>query len=89
MIATVGLIATRSVENILIAQIDRTLVGFMDRGPIFRTFPVPGPESVPGPEEVQAGEELLRPIAEVLVDANGTILDRPPFGIQRRPGSLA
>jgi two-component system OmpR family sensor kinase len=87
VIITVGLVATRSVEGILIAQIDRTLVGFMDRGPLLQTLPPPQPGT--DPDEVQAGEEqLLRPIAEVLVDETGTILVSRPSGFTDDPDPL-
>jgi len=81
VIVTVGLIATRSVESILVAQIDRTLVGFMDRGPD------PGPGPHPEPPESQS-DEFLRPIAEVLVDSEGAVIEARPSGFSDEPDPL-
>jgi two-component system, OmpR family, sensor kinase len=87
VILTVGFIATRSVEGILVAQIDRTLVGFMERGPIFRSFPPPAPGG--DSDEVRAGDEqFLRPIAEVVVDEAGAILAALPSGFTDDPDPL-
>ena len=79
VIVTVGLIATRSVESILVAQIDRTLAGFVGRGG-------PGPGPHPGPPD--EFDELFRPIAEVLVDAEGTVLESRPSGFTDDPDPL-
>ena len=54
VIAAVGLVASRSIEGILVGQIDRTLVGFATRGP--------GPTfqfQLPGPDESAGNEEFL------------------------------
>jgi two-component system OmpR family sensor kinase len=81
VIVTVGLVATRSLEGILIAQIDRTLVGFMERGP----DPGPGPHPEP-PED--GSDQFLRSIAEVLVDADGTVIESRPSGFSDDPDPL-
>lgn len=76
VIVTVGLIATRSVESILVAQIDRTLAGFVGRGP------------GPGPHPEPPDDEFYRPIAEVLADAQGTVLESRPSGFSDDPDPL-
>ena len=76
MIVTIGLIATRSVESILVAQIDRTLAGFVGRGP--------GPGSHPEPPD----DEFFRPIAEVLVDDEGSVVESRPSGFSDDPDPL-
>ena len=76
VIVTVGLIATRSVESILVAQIDRTLAGFVGRGP------------GPGPHPEPPDDELFRPIAEVLVDGEGTVVESRPSGFSDDPDPL-
>lgn len=65
VIATVGLVASRSIEEILVSQIDRTLFGFVDRGPHSRP---PDSGSVPGPNE-----PLLQPFAEIFLASDGSV----------------
>ena len=79
VIAVVGLVASRSIEGILIEQVDRTLVGFTERGP--------GPGSHPEPP-VGASDEFLRPIAEVLVAEDGSVIEARPSGFSDEPDPL-
>lgn len=79
VIVTVGVIATRSVEAILVAQIDRTLVGFMERGP--------GAGPHPGPPDNES-DEFYRSIAEVLVDFEGAVIEARPSGFSDEPDPL-
>jgi two-component system OmpR family sensor kinase len=79
VIAIVGLVAARSIEGILIAQIDRVLVGFSERGP--------GPESHAEPRP-ESPDELLRPIAEVLVAGDGSVIEARPSGFSDQPDPL-
>jgi two-component system OmpR family sensor kinase len=83
VIAAVGLVASSSIEGILMGQIDRTLVGFASRGP--------GPAfqfQLPGPDDSEGSEQLLVPIAEVLVDVDGNVLLARPSGFQDDPDPL-
>jgi two-component system OmpR family sensor kinase len=83
VIAAVGLVASRSIEGILVGQIDRTLVGFANRGP--------GPSfqiGFPSPESPENDEEFLVPIAEVLVNGDGNVLFSRPSGFQDDPDPL-
>jgi two-component system OmpR family sensor kinase len=97
VIAAVGVVASRSIENILVAQTDRTLLSFGIR------IPRPAPElSVPEPREGErdgaaiepgsdpdASRELfLRPFAELLVAADGTVLRSEPSGFADDPDPL-
>ena len=81
VIVTVGLIATRSVESILVAQIDRTLVGFMERGPIS------GPGAAPG--ATRGAQRSSSPARSPRSWWTGTGRSSiHALGIQRRSGSL-
>lgn len=82
-ITTVGFVATRSIENILISQIDQTLAGFVQRGPL------PGGNLGPNPEfDPDADRQFLNPIAEVLVGEEGEILFSRPSGFLDDPDPL-
>ncbi len=79
-VVAVGLAASRSIEGILVAQIDQVLAGFAERGP----GPGPlGPDPGPGPEG-----ELHHDFAEVIVAADGTVLRSQPSGFEDAPDPL-
>lgn len=86
VIATVGFVASRSIETILINQIDQTLAGFLQRGPLPPGNFGPAPGLSPEPE--QQGEEVLRSTAEVIVDADGDIAWSRPSGFRDDPDPL-
>lgn len=81
VIAAVGIVASRSVERILVAQIDRDLTGFADRGP--------GPEP-PGGGSPRPGDDepSLTSVAEVFIEADGTIVFARPSGFSDDPDPL-
>ncbi len=84
VIGAVGLVASRSIRDILVGQIDGTLTGFVDRG---------GSESQepPSDEVEQApgnGSTLLSPFAEVLVADDGSIVLAEPSGFIDDPDPL-
>jgi len=77
VISAVGLVASRAVNTILIDQIDSTLMGFVDRGPL-----------VFGPRPPAADEPFLNPIAEIVVAYDGTIVFARPSGFADDPDPL-
>lgn len=77
VIAAVGLVASNSIRSILVAQTDRTLQSFADRGP----RPQPRPD---GPYD----EPFLRPFAEMLVAADGTVVYAQQAGFADAPNPL-
>lgn len=85
VIASVGLVASRSIESILVDQIDRILVGFVNRGPGFGPLP-------PGSGELQGTTDqegvLRRDTAEMLIDANGEVVVSRPSGFADAPDPL-
>jgi len=89
-IVAVGFVASRSTQNILIGQIDRTLAGIAERGPT--PEPRPGerpPGEEPAPEETQGdGDPFLRPTAEIVVAADGTVRVARPSGFADDPDPL-
>ena len=94
IIAAVGIAASRSIENILVAQTDRALTSFVTRGPDPR--PDRGvPESLPNqpelpPEEVADVTDglFLRPFAELVIAPDGTVLRSEPSGFADDPDPL-
>ena len=85
-IATIGVVASRSMDGILIDQIDRTLVGFVTRGPSPQPIPGAGPELAP-----PAGEEddsVRRDVAEVVIDEEGVVAVARPSGFFDDPDPL-
>lgn len=80
VIAGVGVVASRSVNTILIDQIDRTLTGFIDRGP--------GPDRNDGPGSPEREEPFLNPIAEVFLGADGSIMFARQSGFADDPDPL-
>jgi two-component system OmpR family sensor kinase len=89
-IVAVGFVASQSTQDILIGQIDRTLVGIAERGPT--PEPRPG-ERPPGEDSPLAdtqvdGDPFLRPTAEIVVAADGTVLVARPSGFADDPDPL-
>lgn len=85
VIVAVGMVATRSTSSILVSQIDRTLVGFANRGPI------PGPirtDARTNPAADQGDEPVLRQFAEALIYPDGTIAFSTPSGFVDDPDPL-
>jgi two-component system OmpR family sensor kinase len=86
VIGSVGVVASRSVNEILIAQLDRDLATFSERGP------VPGDGHAEEPQrgdfEGEEDGEFLRPIAEVVVDAQGEIVLARQSGYRDDPDPL-
>jgi two-component system OmpR family sensor kinase len=81
VIVAVGLVASRSIESILIGQIDRVLLGFAERGP----FPGELARRL-APETDEA--QFLRQVAEVVVSADGEVLLSMPSGFSDDPDPL-
>jgi two-component system OmpR family sensor kinase len=86
VIAAVGLVASRSIEGILVDQVDRVLIGFGERGPTPHEFNGPGPS--PADEGGAEDEEFLRTIAELWVDSEGQVLFSRPSGFSDDPDPL-
>jgi two-component system OmpR family sensor kinase len=81
-ITVVGAVASRSVENILVGQIDAMLIGFADRGP----GPGPGDGGEGPPRD---GEDLFfNPFAEVVIAPDGTVAFSKPSGFADDPDPL-
>jgi len=89
-IVAVGFVASQSTQDILIGQIDRTLIGIAERGPT--PEPRPGerpPGEEPPLEETQVDDDpFLRPTAEIAVAADGTVLVARPSGFADDPDPL-
>ncbi|MEX2651917.1 MAG: HAMP domain-containing sensor histidine kinase [Acidimicrobiia bacterium] len=83
VIAAVGIVASRSLEGILLAQIDRTLVGFANRGPA-----PPFEFGFAGQQPSEEEADFLVSIAEVVVDGDGSVLFSRPSGFQDDPDPL-
>ena len=89
-IAAVGFVAFRSTQDILVGQIDRTLAGIAERGPTPEPRPgerPPGDELPPGEGQFD-GDPFLRPTAEIVVAADGTVLVARPSGFADDPDPL-
>jgi two-component system OmpR family sensor kinase len=89
-IVAVGFVASRSTQDILIDQIDRTLIGIAERGPTPEPRPgerPPGEEPPLGETQVD-GDPFLRPTAEIVVAADGTVLVARPSGFADDPDPL-
>ena len=95
VIATVGIVASRSIENILVTQTDRTLLNVGMRiprpEPDFRVPEPPdgarelGEMDAPGaPNTVEERDVFLRPFAELLVGPDGTVILSEPSGFGSR-----
>jgi len=81
VIATVGIVASRSIRSILVAQTDRTLASFADRDP---SGGGGDPDDEPGARPTQ----FLRPFAELLVASDGTVIFSQPSGFADDPDPL-
>jgi two-component system OmpR family sensor kinase len=80
VVVAVGLAASRSIEGILIEQVDRVLVGFAERGPFLRQ---------PGPEPDEVDRRLIhRDIAEMVLNADGGVEFSAPSGFADDPDPL-
>ena len=89
VIAAVGVVASRSIESILVDQTDRTLVNFVTRGPEPRTEREPNAQNQqPRPDELVADEPFLRPIAEVIIGPGGAVIRAHPSGFLDDPDPL-
>ncbi|MCB2224941.1 MAG: HAMP domain-containing histidine kinase [Actinobacteria bacterium] len=82
VIVAAGVVAGRSIESILVAQTDRTLSSFLNRGPI----PQGGPDRRDA--ETGADEPFLRPMAELHVASDGTVVLARPSGFADDPDPL-
>jgi two-component system OmpR family sensor kinase len=80
VIAGVGVVALRSMNTILIDQIDRTLTGFADRGP--------GPDRDDEPGSPGPDEPFLNTIAEIFLAPDGGILFTKQSGFADEPDPL-
>ena len=87
VIAAVGLVVTRSVETTLVAQIDRVLTGFSERGPAPSLLPPGAPDATLPPDVVQLDPLIAedddvqrRDDAEVLINADGEVVFARPSG---------
>ena len=89
-IVTVGYVDYRSTQDILIAQIDRTLLGVAERGPTPEPRPGERPpgNDQPGGADVAAEDSFLRPTAEIVVSADGTVVLARPSGFADDPDPL-
>ncbi len=84
VIAAVGLVASRSLEGILTEQIDRVLIGLVDRGP---GAAPPGPINEPAAGSV-GDEALRRDTAEILIDPQGRVVFARTSGFRDDPDPL-
>ena len=81
ILAAVGLVASRSIHDILVDQISKTLRSAVERGP--------GPGSEPfAPNQDQDQNQLLSPLAEIWVAPDGTIVRARPSGFVDDPDPL-
>lgn len=80
VIAGVGVVASRSINTILISQIDTTLLSYVDRGP------GPGHGGGPSPEDPE--EPSLNPVADVFIAADGNTAFVKPSGFSDDPDPL-
>ena len=88
-ILAVGFVASRSTQDILVAQIDRTLLGIAERGPIPELRPGEAPRSNESAPDLQVGgDTFLRPTAEIVVTDNGEVVLARPSGFVDDPDPL-
>jgi len=89
-ILAVGFVASQSTQDILVSQIDRTLLGIAERGPV--PDPRPGeasPSSEPPPQDEQSDvDTFLRPTAEVVLTEDGVVVIARPSGFADDPDPL-
>lgn len=91
VIVSVGLVASRSIQTILVDQIDRVLVGFVDRGPGPGILESGDRQPAPSGEEPSDGDQadlLRRDISEILLNSNGQIVVSRPSGFVDDPDPL-
>lgn len=79
----VGLVASRSVEDILIRQIDQNLLTIADRGP-----PPFGNVDAPAVDPPIERSPFLRAFAQVLVDPEGVVVSASSSGFADSPDPL-
>ncbi len=79
VVTAIGVVATNSIEQILVAEVDDVLVGFSTRGPA-------GPPPLQGP----AGEDgvVRRDTAEIVIDPDGQVVAAKPSGFVDDPDPL-
>jgi two-component system, OmpR family, sensor kinase len=89
VIAGFGVVASRSVDRILIGQIDRLLTSFQERAPRFGLGP-PGLFGRPGNLVEGNTEDVLvrRDVAELWLDESGTVVLAQPSGFTDDPDPL-
>lgn len=80
VIVGVGVVASRSIDTILISQIDNTLIAYADRGP--------GPEPGGGPSERDQDEPSLNPVADIFIPADGDTAFVTPSGFSDDPDPI-
>lgn len=80
VIVGVGIVASRSINTILISQIDNTLLSFADRGP--------GPERGGGLSPSDPDEPSLNPVADIFISADGNSVFVKPSGFSDDPDPL-
>jgi len=81
ILAAVGLVASRSIHDILVDQIGKTLRSAVEHGP--------GPGSEPfTPNQDQDQNQLLNPLAEIWIAPDGTIVRARPSGFVDDPDPL-
>lgn len=92
VIAAVGVVASRSIETILVTQTDRTLLSIGTRSPRPEPeFSSPGPDDgppAPEPDTQEDRDPFLRPFAEVLIGSDGTVIRAEPSGFADAPDPL-
>ena len=82
-IMAVGFVAARSIEEILVSQIDQDLRSVAERGPA----PFPRVDPPLGGETIER-EPFLRPFAEIVVGEGATVLAATPSGFADEPDPL-
>lgn len=87
VIAGFGVVASQSVDNILIGQIDRLLVGLQERATRFAPTPDSPLRPPSDPEEVGDGV-YRRDAAEIWIDSEGEVLIERPSGFVDDPDPL-
>ena len=88
-IVAIGFVASRSSQDILVAQIDRTLLGIAERGPSPELRPGEAPRSnEPPPDSQVGGDTFLRPTAEIVVTDDGEVVLARPSGFVDDPDPL-
>lgn len=84
VIFAVGFVASRSIEEILVGQIDQNLLSIADRGPA----PLPRPTEPPPGDEPFNDEPFFRSAAELVVAPDGTVVFSRASGFADAPDPL-